>query len=227
MSRTTFSIPGWYVEFRSSVLRQLPRPGDGLQNIDQITAGGWVKNQAALKNVLAQTLIPPKSVSPEKFGLFIDLGIITVPDNYVHDTQLASFEKKNHDKFRFYDDDITDKNFAKVTTKLVPGQKFHVKVFKLIGATTVKERLAFYKSQNAALVGAQGISLIFEQKRNLLSRGLSYYSFNEKEALWIDTDGHYRMPFLDLDLIGNWGIGLDYLNYDWSNKCLICCFYLI
>lgn len=226
MSRTTFYIPGWYVEFQSSVLRQLPRPGDGLQNIDQITAGGWVKNQAALKNVLAQTLIPPKSVSPEKFVLFIDLGIITVPDNYVHDIQLASFEKKNHDKFRFYDDDITDKNFAKVTMKLVPGQKFHVKVFKqiVIGATTVKERLAFYESQNAALVGVQGISLVFKQKRNLLSRGLSYYSFDEKEALWIDTDG--RMPFLDLDSNGNWGIGLDYLNYDWPNKCLIC-FYLI
>jgi len=166
-----------------------------------------------------------KPTSPEKFGLFVDLGIITVPDGYVHNTRLASFEKENRKKFYGYNDAITDKNFGKATTKLVPGRKFRVRVFKQIvdGETTSEERLAFLKTQNAILVGAQGASLVFEQKREDLPKGFWYCSFDKKKALWKDAGGDHRVPSVrrrpdegwDFDLGGFGGVWGDY-------GCLLC-----
>lgn len=50
-------IPGWYVEFQAALLRQAPRPLD----IDQATAECWIKNQAGLHKILAESLLPPKT----------------------------------------------------------------------------------------------------------------------------------------------------------------------
>jgi len=166
-----------------------------------------------------------KPTSPEKFGLFVDLGIITVPKNYVHDTQLASFEKENRKKFYYWNDVITDKNFGKATTKLVPGRKFRVKVFKQIvdGTTTSEERLAFLKTQNAILVGAQGASLVFEQKREDLPKGFWYCSFDKKEALWKDADGDHRVPDVLRYSDGDWGFSLGDFEHVWDDDhCLLC-----
>ncbi len=54
---STAEFPGWYVEFQTAVLRQLPRPGE----IDQTTAKDWGDNQAGLKKNLADFLCQPKS----------------------------------------------------------------------------------------------------------------------------------------------------------------------
>ena len=162
----------------------------------------------------------------EKFSLFKDLGIITVPEDYVHSTQLTSFRKKNLQNFRHYNNDITDKNFSKATTKLIPGRKLQVKVFKqnTPGTTTTsEERLAFLKSQNAVLTGAQGASLVFEQKQADLPKGYSYLSFDEKEALWEDADGDHRVPSVHRHLDGDWYFDLGYFEIVWGDlNCLLC-----
>ena len=166
-----------------------------------------------------------KPTSPDKFGLFKDLGIITVPKDYVHNTRLASFEKENRKKFYYWNDAITDKNFNKATTKLVAGRKFRVKIFKQIvgGTTTSEERLAFLKTQNAILVGAQGASLVFEQKREDLPKGYWYVSFDEKEALWKDADGYHRVPCLLRRSDGDWNFGLGGFGGVWGDDdCLLC-----
>ncbi|MDP2934305.1 MAG: hypothetical protein Q8N59_00835 [bacterium] len=175
-----------------------------------------------MKKALATALLPKGS---EKFGLFKDLGITTVPDDYVHSTRLASFEKENRKKFYYWNDATTDKNFAKATTKLVPGRKLHVKVFKQIvsGTTTSEECLAFLKSQNAVLTGAQGASLVFEQKREDLPKGYWYLSFDEKEALWKDAVGYHRVPYVDRYSDGDWYFDLGYFEYVWRDHyCLLC-----
>jgi hypothetical protein len=51
----------------------------------------------------------------EKFALLVDLGIITVPDDYVHDKRLTTFGKQNRKKFYYYNDEINDKNFPNPT----------------------------------------------------------------------------------------------------------------
>ncbi len=57
-SHGTASIGSW-VEFASSVFRQLPRP----EEMDETTCEGWSKNQAALKKTLAGALLRPTKVA--------------------------------------------------------------------------------------------------------------------------------------------------------------------
>ena len=139
---------------------------------------------------------PAPTKQTEKFDLLVDLGIVTVPDNYDHATRLATFKKENEKKFYSYNDAITDKNFPKPTRILKPGDKFHVRAYKQIvsGETTSEERMAFLAKQKVVLVGAQGASLVFEQKRDQLSKGKWYASFDEKDKLWKDADGYHRVP---------------------------------
>jgi len=214
-------VPGWWVKFLTAVTEQLPRPGEGFGKIDQTTAEKWSKGQKALKKVLATTLLPEES---EKFALFVDLGTIVVPEDYIHDTRLDSFSKQNRKKFYYYNDDITDANFAKATTKLVPGRKLRVKVFKQIvsDTTTSEERMAFLESQNAVLTGAQGASLVFEQKRDELPKDCWYLSFDKKDALWKDADGHFRVPnvFRGRD----WGFYLSSFRSNWVGSHYLLCF---
>ena len=46
---------------------------------------------------------------------------IVVPEGYDHGKRLDSFSKEHSKAFYYYNDAITDKNYAKATTKLKPG----------------------------------------------------------------------------------------------------------
>jgi hypothetical protein len=69
-----------------------------------------------------------------------------------------------------------------------------VRAFKQVvgGTTTAEERMEFLANQNAIHTGAQGASLVFDQKRHQLPKGLWYASFDEKNRLW-SADGHHRV----------------------------------
>jgi hypothetical protein len=74
----TASIGSW-VEFVSSVVRQLPRP----EEIDATICEGWSKNQESLKKVLAGALLPPtKVVIPAKPRIVEALPDIDWPLTY-------------------------------------------------------------------------------------------------------------------------------------------------
>ncbi|MBU4284721.1 hypothetical protein KKF60_01825, partial [Patescibacteria group bacterium] len=131
----------------------------------------------------------------------------------------------NRKKFYGWNDDITDENFSKATVQLKPGQKLHVKVFKQTtsGSTTSEERLAFLKTQNVVLTGAQGVSLVFEQKREDLPKGYWYVSFDEKEALWKDAYGYHGVPHVSRYSDGGWRFSLGCFEGVWYNDhCLLC-----
>ena len=138
----------------------------------------------------------PKAEPTEKFALLADLGIITVPEDYDHATWLATFGKKNHKKFYYYNDALTDQNFPNPSRILKPGQKLRVRAFKQVvrGTTTSEERMVFLASQNAVHTGAQGASLVFDEKREELPKGYWYASFDKKERLWKDADGDHGVP---------------------------------
>lgn len=53
---TASEFPGWYVEFQTAVLRNLPRP----EKIDESFAREWTDNGKALSAVLAGVLVPPQ-----------------------------------------------------------------------------------------------------------------------------------------------------------------------
>ncbi len=172
----------------------------------------------------------PESTAPakptEKFALLVDLGIITVPDDYVHEKRLTTFGKQNRKKFYYYNDEITDKNFQNPTRVLKPGDKFRVRAFKQVvgGTTTSEERMAFLVTQKAIHTGAQGASLVFEQKRDQLPKGKWYASFDEKERLWADADGNHRVPGVSCDSDGGFRFDLGYFERVWRGVNAFLCF---
>ena len=67
---------------------------------------------------------------------------IVVPEGYDHRTRLDSFGKEYRKAFYYYNDAITDKNYAKATTKLEPGRKLKVKVFQIKETVTSEDCMA-------------------------------------------------------------------------------------
>ena len=160
-----------------------------------------------------------------RFTLLKSFPLI-VPVNYVHDTQLTKFREANHNKFTLYNNDITDQNFSKVTTKLVPGRKFNVKIFAInIGKyVSSKGCLIFLRKQKAVFVGTQGASLIWQKKKEKLPINKWSISFDEKKALWKEPRGYFEMlPCVDRFSAYDWRFHLVLFRSYWSdNDCLIC-----
>ena len=138
-----------------------------------------------------QVVAPPKP-KPSKFEL-INTFEITVPKNYNHATRLDTFKVAHELEFRYYNPDTTDSNFSKATTQLVAGRKFQVKVFGIKKVVSSKGCLAKLCSEKAVLLGAHGMSLVYEQKKDELPKGKWSVSFDEKEALPV-IDGRHWVP---------------------------------
>lgn len=181
----------------------------------EIRFGDWKKPEPTA---------PAKSI--EKFTLLVDLGVITVPDDYEHGTALDIFMEKNRKKFYGVNDNITDANFSNPSRILKPGDKLWVRAFKQVvsGTTTSEERMAFLVTQNAILTGAQGASLVFEQKRDQLHKGFWYASFDEKDRLWEDTDRYHRVPAVYANSDGDWRWGLGRFEDVWGGSHAFLCF---
>ncbi len=162
----------------------------------------------------------------QKFALLVDLGTITVPDDYVHGSRLTTFGNKHRKEFYYYNDEITDGNFPNPTRVLKPGDKLRVRAFKQVvsGETTSEERMAFLATQKAVLVGAQGASLVYEQKRNQLPKGKWYVSFDEKDRLWEDAVGDRRVPSVYAYSDGAFIFGLGGFERPWSDDSVLLCF---
>jgi hypothetical protein len=164
--------------------------------------------------------------STEKFALLADLGIITVPDDYMHEKRLTTFDEQNRKKFYYYNDEITDKNFPNPTRVLKPGDKLRVRAFKQVvdGTTTSVERMAFLATQNAIHTGAQGASLVFEEKRDQLPKRYWCASFDEKDRLWADADGRHRVPRVFCNSDGVFRFDLGSFENVWSDGSAFLCF---
>ena len=207
---------------------------DTLQKVrnGQVTLGQWERfNNLSSEDREARfgdwkMLEPTASVEPtEKFALLVDLGIITVPDYYDHAMALASFGKKNRKKFYYYNGAITDPNFPNPTRVLKPGDKLRVSAFKQVvgDTTTSEERMAFLATQKAIHTGAQGASLVFDQKRDQLPKGKWYASFDEKDRLWTDADGRHRVPYVSADSDGDFDFDLGDFERVWNVRNAFFC----
>src|SRR3989344_7322656 len=156
---TTSQVTGNYVEFQAAILRALPR------DIEADIAHNWTQNGESLARILRKALMPNQDefVAP-RFSLLSTFQI-TIPEDYDHATQLASFSKENREKFYSYNNSITDVNYAGVTNKLTPGKTYEVKIFGITQRVPSEDCLAFLKTQTAVLVGAQGISVVWQQAK--------------------------------------------------------------
>jgi len=164
------------------------------------------------------------SVADERFGLLTSFEL-TVPKGYNHGTQLATFAKftkEKSERFYFYNENITDANYAKATRKLVPCKAYGVKIFGIKQRVTSEDCLAFLASQRAILVGAQGVSLTRQLKKEKFPVGKWTVSFDEKDAL-SSVGGSLRVPFVRRNSVGDWRFSLGVFEGDWGDAhCLLC-----
>mgnify|MGYP001617681000 FL=1 len=148
---------------------------------------------------------------------------IVVPEDYDHSKRLDSFGKEHRTAFYYYNDAITDKNYAKATTKLEAGRKLKVKVFQIKEKVTSEDCMDKLRSEKAILVGAHGASLAWEQKKEELPVNRWSVSFDEKDALWKDARGDHRVPRVGRDSDGDFEFGLGYFEGAWLDDfCLLC-----
>lgn len=195
-------------------------------HLDKLADPEWVK---ATKLFLRKEQGWSGEPAP-KFTLLVDLGIITVPDDYDHATHLASFKAmyRNDEtkSFYYYNEHITDANFPNPSRILKPGDKLWVRAFQQVsqGTTTSVERMAFLDTQKAIHAGAQGASLVWEQKRDQLPKGKWYTSFDEEERLWQDADGNHRVPVVSARSDGDFSFRLGSFESVWGVSSAFLCF---
>lgn len=177
-------------------------------------------NQKALAMLAALQAVAPVETD-DRFKLAATFTIV-VPEGYDHATQLDSFRQAHGAEFAFYNEAITDGNFAKATTQLVPGRKMQIKVFQITHGVSSEDCLQFLEIQKAILTGAQGASLVFEQAKEKLPKGRWHVSFDKKATLWY-ADGYHRVPDVYAHSHGDFSFVLGYFENDWrSDYCLLC-----
>ena len=83
--------------------------------------------------------------------------------------------------------------------------------------------MTFLKKQGAILVGGQGITLLQANKPDEFPGSEWTVSFDEKDALWEDSDGDHRVPGVYRGSGGGWGFGLGDFEGGWDgDDCLLC-----
>jgi hypothetical protein len=183
-----------------------------------IKAGGVMQNE--IKPILQKLAIADK-----RFGPAVKEFELTVPVGYSHDTQIDTSGKKvkKEKTTYYYNNDLTSKNFAKATNKLVPGKTYKVKIFPILQTVTSEDCMTFLKKQNAVLVGGQGATLVYDLAKDQLPKGKWTVSFDEKEALWEDADGNRGVPSVCAYTVGDFKFHLGFFGSGWySDDCVLC-----
>ena len=157
----------------------------------------------------------------DRFELVNTFGIV-VPKGYDHKKRLDSFREEHRKAFHYYDDDINDQNFGHATTKLVPGQKLQVNVFQIKKTVTSEECLEYLRSQKAILVGAHGISLAWEQKKERMPLRQELLSFDKKKVLRKGPYGQRGVPYMEFAPAGYLDFRLGCFESNWSSGYCLC-----
>jgi hypothetical protein len=149
---------------------------------------------------------------------------VVVPEGYDHSTHLDTFKSAHETEFVYYNQNITSKNYANATTKLVAGRRFKVKVFQIKKTVSSVDCLRFLASQKAVLVGAQGASLAYEQGKSELPKNRWSVSFDEKKVLWQGSDRYRRVPCVNRGSGGDFRFDLGSFEDGWRDhsSCLLC-----
>jgi len=174
---------------------------------------------------LVKLFLKKRTISDKRFGPVICKSKFTVPVDYVHAEQIDRFGKKvkGLKTTYYYNDNLTSANFAKATNKLVPGKTYLVKIFPILATVPIEDILAFLRKQKAVLVGGQGLTLVSELQPEFFPKGKWTVSFDEKDALWKDSDGDRRVPLVHANTDGGFKFSLGFFEYGWNEvPCLLC-----
>lgn len=162
----------------------------------------------------------------ERFGPAMVEFELTVPTDYSHDTQIDTSAKKakKEKTTYYYNDDLTSKNFASATNKLVPGKTYKVKIFPILQTVTSEDCVVLLRKHKAILVGGQGAALVYDLAKDKLPKGRYTVSFDEKEALWKDAVGFRGVPVVHARTDGDFAFHLGGFGRDWNSVYCVLCF---
>ncbi len=143
-----------------------------------------------------QLIVKANSIIDDYFTL-VNTFPLTIPEDYNHATRLDSFCKMKQDEviklFNFYKH--TDAEFGNATTKLLPGQRFRIKVFRVKEIVSCDDCLILLKSEKAVLTGVQGLSLVYELAKDQIPKGTKGISLDKKTAFLENKfDGRHYVP---------------------------------
>lgn len=173
----------------------------------------------------ALNAIKKLAIIDARFGAALTEFDLIVPVDYNHDT-IIDDQKKKLKKLKntyYYNDELTSNNFANATNKLVPGKTYRVKIFPILEGVTSEDCMTFLKKQRAILVGGQGVLLANDLKGDEFPIGKWTVSFDEKEALWKDSDGCHGVPVVYRHSGGDREFHLGVFEGDWDGGgCLVC-----
>lgn len=153
---------------------------------------------------------------------------LEVPKDYRHETQLENFFWSRRGKSPInqkYKDSITDRNFLDVSHKLVPGKTYVVEIFaiNMNQRVTSDECLSWMILRGAVFVGAQGLAFVWSACREKLPVDKHIISLDEKNRLWKDGEGSFRVPYLNLEHDGGWVMHLGHFENSLNEiSCIIC-----
>ena len=194
-------------------IKRLLEDGITSFNLKELATLGFSKDEAQEilgKGDLVQKKITESTIEilreyaifDNRFRLGVDLGILTVPKNFLPGFQLDPLH--DHKYLEDISEEITDEKFSKVSYVLMPGDKLWVRGYYQVEGTeaTFEERLVFLSKMNAVFTGAQGIALVFHEARyNLIKHVREYVSMDKKECLWngetpgLSVDKHQNISF--------------------------------
>ncbi len=198
------------LRFAEDILDKMNLSKNGAQQL--IEAGNVF--QTKLQSIISE-------LTKEKFS-FLKEFELTVPGNYDHKNQLKVFAKENEKSFYYFNDDITDKNFSQVSNQLVPGKTYKVKMWTINERVSSEECLKHLKSNKVILTGAQGNSLVYQEKKEELPVSKWTLSFDEKDKLWKDANGNHRVPGVGRYSDGDFYFGLGGFERGWGDgDCLV------
>ncbi len=156
------------------------------------------------------------------FGQAINETELIVPPDHNHDTWLDTFaEKTKHlPNTHFYDGCLNNISLWGVSNKLVPWERYKVKLFPILKNNVPSEDcVTFLKKQNAMIVGAQGLFLLQNLRKGFFPMNkyvLSFYEICEKRR---------RVPYVrhwsSNDL---WSFYLGCFENRWNDSCCLVCF---
>ncbi len=233
---TNSEITQKMTEGQTKAIKRLLEDGINSFNSNELISLGFTKEEAQeilekgdliQKEINASVIASLKkyAIIDPRYGSSIELGDVTVPMDYKHETYIDE-EGKQVRKLKntyYFNDELNSKNFANATTKLVPGKTYRAKLFPILSTVTSEDNLNFLRRQRAILVGGQGLMLAQNQHKDKFPKGKWTVSFDEKNALWKDSSGCHRVPFVSADSDGDFRFGLGSFGAGWDGgRCLLC-----
>lgn len=206
--------------------------------------GGTKRNQATLKKGLYELLVTRASelqqASKSNFS-FLKQFKVTVPTSYNHKDQSRLFFRRHSSGYWFnrkfnYRADVHPgaiEGFcdyvSPVTSELIPGKVYTVKVFKSDKENTLVDYLDHCKSIGAYLVGTRGLTLAWEQQKEEFPRGMVTFCLDKLENCYNYSrySKDYRAPFVSrLDEDGEFSFSSHNVGLSCSSfgvlSCILC-----